>query len=205
MPNPEKQQQLINLREKKNQPKLASKSSSPSSSSSSTKTKTPVPTERSSSSSNRSTSRKSSTSLLKGPHNWGSEGKEKGKACEFCDLDFNWIRRRHQCRVCAGYFCDKHMKFLIIPEGDECKEAKKFDGNAVTPQRVCDHCAPDLEPLQDQLVAHRSNQHATNSGNFSRIPFGNPTMEMEIAAAGTFCVIVLSSDLSIITSMFILN
>ena len=54
-------------------------------------------------------------------------------------------------RVCAGFYCDKDMKYLMIPEGRENREAKKFDGNEVTPQRVCLSCAPELEPLQDEL------------------------------------------------------
>lgn len=111
-----------------------------------------------------------SSSVFKGPHNWGNDNKSKEKACSICQKEFHWLRRRHQCRICAGFYCDKDMKFLMIPEGQEHEEAKAFDGNEVTPQRVCLNCAPELEPLQDELCKN-SNQHRENAGKFSRVPY----------------------------------
>ena len=37
-----------------------------------------------------------SSSVFKGPHNWGSENKNKQKLCSICQKEFHWLRRRHQ-------------------------------------------------------------------------------------------------------------
>jgi hypothetical protein len=49
--------------------------------------------------------------------------------CPLCKLDFDWLRWRHRCRVCAGCFCDD-----CCPKSNDVAEGVKDC-------RVCDMCA----------------------------------------------------------------
>lgn len=73
-------------------------------------------------------------------------------------------------RMCAGYYCEKDLKYLMIPSDARHVHAKANDGNDTTPQKVCLNCAPEIEPMQDMLTKD-ANQYHENEGKFSRVPY----------------------------------
>jgi len=63
---------------------------------------------------------------------------------------------------------------LLIPYGEQIENAKEYDTS--TPQRVCLHCAPELQPLQEQLAAlyARSNvEHSHEAKGRLHMPFSD--------------------------------
>ncbi|KAG6950537.1 hypothetical protein JG687_00014194 [Phytophthora cactorum] len=73
--------------------------------------------------------------------------------CDVCNVRFDVTKRRHQCS------CSPVR--LLVPPGKQIEGAKKYDPSI--PQRVCIQCAPELHPLQDELVATYSQSQADNA------------------------------------------
>ncbi|POM64377.1 Hypothetical protein PHPALM_20102, partial [Phytophthora palmivora] len=72
--------------------------------------------------------------------------------CDVCNVRFDVTKRRHQCS------CSPVR--LLVPPGKQIEGAKNFDPSI--PQRVCIQCAPELHPLQDELVATYSQSQTDN-------------------------------------------
>ncbi|KAF1336101.1 Sh3 domain-containing protein, partial [Globisporangium splendens] len=82
--------------------------------------------------------------------------------CDVCKSAFDIAKRRHQCRKCGRYICGSCSPVrLLIPYGEQIEDAKGYDTSV--PQRVCLHCAPELQPLQEQLAAMYARANADNS------------------------------------------
>ncbi|KAG2997769.1 hypothetical protein PC121_g15990 [Phytophthora cactorum] len=81
--------------------------------------------------------------------------------CDVCNVRFDVTKRRHQCRTCGLFVCSSCSPVrLLVPPGKQIEGAKKYDPSI--PQRVCIQCAPELHPLQDELVATYSQSQADN-------------------------------------------
>ncbi|CAI5717652.1 unnamed protein product [Hyaloperonospora brassicae] len=81
--------------------------------------------------------------------------------CDVCHVRFDVTKRRHQCRLCAQYICSACSPVrLLVPPSRVIEGAKKYD--ASIPQRVCIQCAPELHPLQDELVATYAQSQTDN-------------------------------------------
>ncbi|KAI9919807.1 hypothetical protein PsorP6_017417 [Peronosclerospora sorghi] len=72
--------------------------------------------------------------------------------CDVCNVRFDVTKRRHQCS------CSPLR--LLVPPGQEVQGAKNYDPSI--PQRVCIQCAPQLHPLQDELVAKYAQSQSEN-------------------------------------------
>ncbi|CAH0482363.1 unnamed protein product [Peronospora belbahrii] len=101
--------------------------------------------------------------------------------CDTCGLAFDLTKRRHQCRTCGRYICsDCSPLLLLIPEGDQIQDAKGYDPSI--PQRTCLHCAPQLRPLQNNLVAQYAKANAETAPHEAKsrlhVPF-SPSLEKE--------------------------
>uniref|UniRef100_M4BMW4 Uncharacterized protein n=1 Tax=Hyaloperonospora arabidopsidis (strain Emoy2) TaxID=559515 RepID=M4BMW4_HYAAE len=86
--------------------------------------------------------------------------------CDVCNVRFDVTKRRHLCS------CSPVR--LLVPPGREIEGAKKYD--ASIPQRVCIQCAPQLHPLQDELVATYAQSQTDNvheARSRLHIPFTN--------------------------------
>ncbi|KAG2765274.1 hypothetical protein PC129_g14434 [Phytophthora cactorum] len=82
--------------------------------------------------------------------------------CDVCNVRFDVTKRRHQCRTCGLFVCSSCSPVrLLVPPGKQIEGAKKYDPSI--PQRVCIQCAPELHPLQDELVATYSQSQADNA------------------------------------------
>ncbi|ETP09441.1 hypothetical protein F441_14688 [Phytophthora nicotianae CJ01A1] len=82
--------------------------------------------------------------------------------CDVCNVRFDVTKRRHQCRTCGLFVCSSCSPVrLLVPPGKQIEGAKKYDPSI--PQRVCIQCAPELHPLQDELVATYSQSQADNT------------------------------------------
>ncbi|KAI9982384.1 hypothetical protein PInf_008321 [Phytophthora infestans] len=95
--------------------------------------------------------------------------------CDVCNVRFDVTKRRHQCRACGLFVCSSCSPVrLLVPPGKQIEGAKNYDPSI--PQRVCIQCAPELHPLQDELVATYSQSQADNThearGRF-HIPFSS--------------------------------
>jgi len=89
-----------------------------------------------------------------------------------------WWNRKHHCRHCGRIFCQScSSRSLMLPMEFSVRE----------PQRVCDECAAELEPIQDELIRTCSNQTrivevAPKANYFSPVSF-SLTAELQKAAA----------------------
>ncbi|KAG3085398.1 hypothetical protein PI125_g19241 [Phytophthora idaei] len=82
--------------------------------------------------------------------------------CDVCNVRFDVTKRRHHCRTCGLFVCSSCSPVrLLVPPGKQIEGAKKYDPSI--PQRVCIQCAPELHPLQDELVATYSQSQADNA------------------------------------------
>ncbi|KAF4322491.1 hypothetical protein BBO99_00002660 [Phytophthora kernoviae] len=95
--------------------------------------------------------------------------------CDVCNVRFDVTKRRHQCRTCGLFICSSCSPVrLLVPPGKQIEGAKKYDPSL--PQRVCIQCAPQLHPLQDELVATYA-QSQTDNAHEARgrlhVPFTN--------------------------------
>jgi hypothetical protein len=67
-------------------------------------------------------------------------------ACEKCNNQFNFVRRRHHCRMCGGIFCDactKKRRTLRNPLTEKGRGA-----GSVPDCRVCDDCASKADTIR---------------------------------------------------------
>ncbi|CAH0514357.1 unnamed protein product [Peronospora belbahrii] len=81
--------------------------------------------------------------------------------CDVCNVRFDVTKRRHQCRKCGLFICSSCSPVrLLVPPGRQAEGAKSYD--ASIPQRVCIQCAPQLHPLQDELVATYAQSQTDN-------------------------------------------
>jgi lipid-binding SYLF domain-containing protein len=81
--------------------------------------------------------------------------------CDVCKAGFDIAKRRHQCRKCGHFICGTcSPTCLLIPDGQQSEGAKGYDTSV--PQRVCTQCAPELQPLQDQLAAQYARSNKEN-------------------------------------------
>ncbi|KAG6966209.1 hypothetical protein JG687_00004975, partial [Phytophthora cactorum] len=73
---------------------------------------------------------------------------------------------------------------LLIPEGDQIEGARGYDPSI--PQRACLHCAPELRPLQEELVARYAKANAETAPHEAKsrlhVPF-SPSLEKECTNA----------------------
>ncbi|KAG7381046.1 Phosphoglucomutase-3 [Phytophthora pseudosyringae] len=105
--------------------------------------------------------------------------------CDVCGLAFDVTKRRHQCRACGRYICGSCSPLLLlIPEGDQIEGARGYDPSI--PQRACLHCAPQLRPLQEDLVARYAKANAETAPHEAKsrlhVPF-SPSLEKECTNA----------------------
>ncbi|KAG7375740.1 SH3 domain-containing YSC84-like protein 1 [Phytophthora pseudosyringae] len=81
--------------------------------------------------------------------------------CDVCNVRFDVTKRRHQCRTCGLFVCSSCSPVrLLVPPGKQIDGAKNYDPSL--PQRVCIQCAPQLHPLQDELVATYAQSQTDN-------------------------------------------
>ncbi|CAI5709414.1 unnamed protein product [Peronospora farinosa] len=81
--------------------------------------------------------------------------------CDVCNVQFEVTKRRHQCRYCGQFVCSSCSPVrLLVPPGRQIEGATSYD--ASIPQRVCIQCAPQLHPLQDELVATYAQSQTEN-------------------------------------------
>ncbi|KAE9003461.1 hypothetical protein PR003_g18017 [Phytophthora rubi] len=81
--------------------------------------------------------------------------------CDVCNVRFDVTKRRHQCRSCGLFICSSCSPVrLLVPPGKQIDGAKNYDPSV--PQRVCIQCAPQLHPLQDELVATYAQSQTDN-------------------------------------------
>ncbi|CAI5722572.1 unnamed protein product [Peronospora destructor] len=81
--------------------------------------------------------------------------------CDVCNVHFDVTKRRHQCRHCGQFVCSSCSPVrLLVPPGRQIEGATSYD--ASIPQRVCIQCAPQLHPLQDELVASYAQSQTDN-------------------------------------------
>ncbi|KAH7464959.1 hypothetical protein PRIC1_014101 [Phytophthora ramorum] len=81
--------------------------------------------------------------------------------CDVCNVRFDVTKRRHQCRMCGLFVCSSCSPVrLLVPPGKQIDGAKNYDPSL--PQRVCIQCAPQLHPLQDELVATYAQSQTDN-------------------------------------------
>ena len=75
-------------------------------------------------------------------------------SCQGCNMQFDWVKRRHHCRYCGKVFCSKcTQQRALLPSEFKLRE----------PQRVCAPCAQELAPYQGDLVKLISNQQRMNA------------------------------------------
>eukprot|EP00903_Cladosiphon_okamuranus_P008279 g7968.t1 len=73
---------------------------------------------------------------------------ENTLSCSGCGKDFDWIRRRHHCRLCGGIFCYACSQFrALLPRSFGSRD----------PQRLCQPCNARVAPLQEVLAESMSN------------------------------------------------
>eukprot|EP00752_Nemacystus_decipiens_P007445 g6654.t1 len=73
---------------------------------------------------------------------------ENTLSCSGCGKDFDWIRRRHHCRLCGGIFCYTCSQFrALLPRSFGSRD----------PQRLCQPCNARVAPLQETLAESMSN------------------------------------------------
>ncbi|KAK1928888.1 SH3 domain-containing protein [Phytophthora citrophthora] len=88
-------------------------------------------------------------------------------------------------RACGRYVCGNCSPLmLLIPEGEQIEGAKGYDPSI--PQRACLHCAPQLRPLQQDLVARYAKANADSGPHEAKsrlhVPF-SPSLEKECTNA----------------------
>eukprot|EP00505_MAST-04D_sp_SCG-Rhode-Island_P002898 Stramenopile-MAST_4_protein_2898 len=102
------------------------------------------------------------------------------QSCYACARPFDWLRRKHHCRLCGYIFCGECTeKRSMLPETFELRK----------PGRVCDACHDAIEPLQQELIETRSLQNRENtlydaerSGRHINVPYKR-TLSGEIRKA----------------------
>jgi hypothetical protein len=97
------------------------------------------------------------------PARWVADDHQSTTHCPLSGYEFDWVRRKHHCRLCGGVFADDASsrrsmipKDLIVYAPTE-QESWFFDVNVRDPQRVCDPCCEALMPIQDILANTMSN------------------------------------------------
>jgi lipid-binding SYLF domain-containing protein len=89
-------------------------------------------------------------------------------------LEFDWIRRRHHCRLCGGVFSDDVcQKRSLLPFDIICvaPDATSDSFNPRDPQRLCDFCYEVVQPIQEFLADKNSNcqqEHMVDEDSFAR-------------------------------------
>ena len=74
--------------------------------------------------------------------------------CYSCARPFDWLRRKHHCRLCGYIFCgDCTTQRSMLPKGFQLRK----------PGRVCDACHDTIQPLQRELIATISLQNRENT------------------------------------------
>lgn len=103
--------------------------------------------------------------------------------CRSCNVDFDWVNRRHHCRNCGLVFCDActHAR-LLMPAEFGYRD----------PMRVCKACADQLQPLQMYLSTNMANHQRVNTVDiasdncnvrrYANMPYAN-TLGSEIRKA----------------------
>ncbi|TYZ69304.1 hypothetical protein PybrP1_003932 [[Pythium] brassicae (nom. inval.)] len=82
-------------------------------------------------------------------------------SCDICRIGFDVTKRRHH-RRCGYFICSSCSPLrLLIPWGEQLEGARGYDKSV--PQRVCIHCAPELHPQQEALVALHARANAWNA------------------------------------------
>jgi hypothetical protein len=96
---------------------------------------------------------------------------ESDNFCPLTGLEFDWVRRKHHCRLCGGIFAEEVAsrrtmlpEDIIIPKiapklpGEDPKAPPRIVAhNSRDPQRVCDPCYEACQPFQDDLCNQECN------------------------------------------------
>eukprot|EP00937_MAST-01D_sp_MAST-1D-sp2_P006840 g6840.t1 len=131
------------------------------------------------------------------PARWVPDAHESCTNCPLTGLQFDWVRRKHHCRLCGGVFsleCCSRRAMLpddVIVENPDPQRAKgqPKDVNKRNPQRVCDVCFEAALPLQDYLLPSANSEQdlpfETGEGRrWLNVPISF-SMEEEIKKAAT--------------------
>ena len=98
------------------------------------------------------------------PSRWVDDTLPNTNHCPLTGFEFDWVRRKHHCRLCGGIFaqdvCTKRAMLpvdiiVVPPQNIEEKKLKKF--NSRDPQRLCDLCYEAVQPIQEILAVTNSN------------------------------------------------
>jgi hypothetical protein len=96
---------------------------------------------------------------------------ESDNFCPLTGLEFDWVRRKHHCRLCGGIFAEEVcMQRSMLPEdiiipkiapklpGEDPKAPPRIVAhNPRDPQRVCDPCYDACQPFQEDLCLQECN------------------------------------------------
>ena len=88
---------------------------------------------------------------LMAPPTWVPD--KSSSTCYACARPFDWLRRKHHCRLCGYIFCGEcTAQRSMLPKAFELRK----------PGRVCDACHDTIQPLQQELIATISLQNREN-------------------------------------------
>ena len=126
------------------------------------------------------------------PARWVADSHDSCGFCPLTGLQFDWVRRKHHCRLCGGVFslecCSRRALLpadVIIVNPTQKPNAKPT--NKRNPQRVCDICFEAALPLQDYLLPGSNSEQDIEFEVDSKMGFLNRpvcfSMEDEIKKA----------------------
>jgi hypothetical protein len=123
--------------------------------------------------------------------------------CPLTGLEFDWVRRKHHCRLCGGVFAEEvcSNRAMLAPDLIVPQPAPKMPGEKNTglvkyveinhrdPQRVCDPCYEAVQVFQEELSSRECNalQQGAELDEDSMVRFMNSpvsfSLEQEIKKA----------------------
>ena len=128
------------------------------------------------------------------PARWVPDSHPSCECCPLTGLQFDWVRRKHHCRLCGGVFsmecCWRRAllpedMIMVNPSAPGGPSAKPH--NRRNPQRVCDICFEAALPLQDYLLPNSNSEQDLAFDETARARYFNKpiafNMEDEIKKA----------------------
>jgi lipid-binding SYLF domain-containing protein len=93
------------------------------------------------------------------PARWVADDHPSVTHCPFTGLEFDWVRRRHHCRLCGGVFADEvcSRRAMLPPDLIIVNADAMWDINKRDPQRLCDVCFEAVQPIQEYMAGTSCN------------------------------------------------
>ena len=93
------------------------------------------------------------------PARWVPDDHPSCTHCPFTGLEFDWVRRKHHCRLCGGVFSGDVCSYraMLPPDLIVRQPDAMFEVNVRDPQRLCDMCHEAVMPVQEYMAQSASN------------------------------------------------